>query len=86
MHNRREGEACAASGEAFRAVFEHALDAMLIADGEGRCADANPAAGALLGLTKDELIGRSTADFVAAGTNFHDMWVDVQGQGAKRAN
>jgi PAS domain S-box-containing protein len=77
MHNRPKSEVCGADGEAFRAVFEHALDAMLIADGEGRCTDANAAAGALLGLTKDELIGRTAADFLAAGSDFRDMWAEV---------
>jgi PAS domain S-box-containing protein len=55
------------SEKQFRAVFDNALDAILIADDEGRYLDANPAACSLLGLTKDEIIGRHVSDFTAAG-------------------
>jgi PAS domain S-box-containing protein len=39
----------------FRAVFDNALDVMLIADDEGRYLEANRAACALLGLSKEEI-------------------------------
>jgi two-component system cell cycle sensor histidine kinase/response regulator CckA len=41
-----------------RAIFEHALDAMLIVDDEGTYLDANPAACALFGVPKEEVLGR----------------------------
>ncbi|HVH45415.1 MAG TPA: PAS domain S-box protein, partial [Labilithrix sp.] len=41
--------------EAFRAIFDSALDAMLLADDRARYVEANPAALELLGLTLDEL-------------------------------
>jgi two-component system cell cycle sensor histidine kinase/response regulator CckA len=48
-----------------RAIFDGALDAMLLADDDRRFVDANPAACALLGLTRSELIGRQVADFAS---------------------
>ncbi len=78
-----ELEARATSGEAqLRAVFENALDCMLIADDEGRYVDANPAACALLGVPKDELIGRSAADFAGAGIDFADAWAEFLAKGS----
>lgn len=48
-----------------RAVFDGAMDAMLIADDNGSYVDANPAACVLFGLEKPELLGRRIADFTA---------------------
>ncbi len=45
------------SGEACRAVIEHALDAIFIVDAGGRLADLNPAACELVGATRDSLLG-----------------------------
>ncbi len=39
-----------------RAIFHHALDAFLIADDQGNYVDANPAACAMLGYTRAELV------------------------------
>jgi PAS domain S-box-containing protein len=47
----------------FRAVFDGAMDAMLIADDDGRYIDANPAACLLFGLAKADLLGRRIAEF-----------------------
>jgi PAS domain S-box-containing protein len=47
----------------FRALFENALDAVLIADDLGVYLDANPAACDLFGLSHEELIGRTISDF-----------------------
>jgi two-component system cell cycle sensor histidine kinase/response regulator CckA len=47
----------------FRALFENALDAVLIANDSGVYMDANPAACALLGVSYDEVIGRTVNDF-----------------------
>jgi PAS domain S-box-containing protein len=59
----------------FRALFEAAQDAVLIADDDHRYIDANPAAGALLGLPPEQLRGRRIEDFV----------VDVRGEGVDHA-
>ena len=49
------------SEEQFRAVFDSALDAMVIVDDEGRYVDVNPAACELFGRTRDELLSLSFA-------------------------
>jgi PAS domain S-box-containing protein len=48
----------------FRALFDHALDAVLISDDVGVYVDANPAACALLGARFDEIIGHTVYDFI----------------------
>jgi two-component system cell cycle sensor histidine kinase/response regulator CckA len=52
------------SARRFGAFFDHCLDAVLVMDDAGRHVDANPAACALLGYTRDELCERSIADIV----------------------
>jgi two-component system, cell cycle sensor histidine kinase and response regulator CckA len=52
----------AASEARCRAVFHHARDAMLLADDEARYVDVNPAACALLGYTREELLRLSVWD------------------------
>jgi two-component system cell cycle sensor histidine kinase/response regulator CckA len=52
----------------FRAIFTGALDAMLLADDERVCLDANPAACELLGLPLDAIVGRRLEDFGVAGS------------------
>lgn len=49
--------------EPFRAIFEAALDAMVLADDDGRFVEANPAALALLGVTLDEIRRARAHDF-----------------------
>ncbi len=59
----------------FRAVFEHAGDAILLADDDARYVDGNRAALALLGVTREQLLERrvmdmSTTDASAAWRQF----------------
>jgi PAS domain S-box-containing protein len=57
--DRRSAQArIEASEQRFRAVFDHALDGMLITATGGRVVDANPAACALLDLPREGLLGR----------------------------
>lgn len=51
----------------YGAMFEHALDAMLFADDDGRYIDANPAACTLLGYSQDELLQRGVIDITPEG-------------------
>ncbi|MEN3334759.1 MAG: hypothetical protein V7641_4124 [Blastocatellia bacterium] len=51
----------------FRAVFDNALEAMLIADDDGNYLDANPAACELFGLTRDELLASNLGRFIEPG-------------------
>jgi diguanylate cyclase (GGDEF)-like protein/PAS domain S-box-containing protein len=70
----------------FRAIFEGALDPMLLADDDGRYIDANPAACALFGLSRDELCGRRVADFTleAARPQFPLVWSAFLSEGRQR--
>ncbi|MEA2445431.1 MAG: hypothetical protein QOJ12_2723 [Thermoleophilales bacterium] len=52
------------SRAALRAVFDAALDAMLVVDGRARIVDANPAAARMLGQPREQLAGRSIADLM----------------------
>lgn len=56
----------AASQARLQALFDHSNDGILLADEEGRCVEANPAACRLLAFTRDELIGRPTGELFAA--------------------
>lgn len=47
----------------FRAVFEGALDAMVIADDDGFYLDVNSAACELFGMSRAEMLGKCAADF-----------------------
>lgn len=59
-----------------RAVFEHALDGKLIADGSGRFTEANRAAAQLLAYSREQLIGKSLVDLIAPGSpvNPQALW------------
>jgi PAS domain S-box-containing protein len=59
-------------------LFETALDAIAIADREGRYLDVNSAACKLFGLEKEALIGRRMAEFVSG--DLPQVWQEVQGQ------
>ena len=48
----------------WRAIFDHALDAMLILDDQRRFTDANPAACDLLGASLKQLVGASLDDYL----------------------
>jgi PAS domain S-box-containing protein len=54
-----------ANQERFSALFEEALDGVLLCDDTGRFLDANPATCRILGLGRDELIGHSMDDLLA---------------------
>ncbi|WP_341733190.1 PAS domain S-box protein [Microcoleus sp. EPA2] len=57
-----------------RAVWESALDAIAIADDEGRYLDVNPATCKLFALDRDELLGHSLRDFTEPGSDFTQLW------------
>ena len=61
-----------------RASFEHALDAMLLADDGRRYIDANSAACSLLGLPYEEVVSRRLDDFVPeeARPSLDAVWRD----------
>jgi two-component system cell cycle sensor histidine kinase/response regulator CckA len=57
----------------FRTLFQNALDAVLIANDQGRFVDANPAACALLGVPYDEVIGLTVRHFTGEDSRA-DTW------------
>ena len=65
---RKEAErSLAESEQRHRTIVETMMDGLFIVDEEGRALFANPAAGALLGLGPEELVGRSLLEFVLPG-------------------
>ncbi|MEP6802029.1 MAG: PAS domain S-box protein [Acidobacteriota bacterium] len=64
----------ALSASELKAIFAGALDAILVTDDEGRYVDANPAAVALLGVERDQILGRKIADFCEPGYDFEIGW------------
>ncbi|MHC0068085.1 PAS domain S-box protein [Nostoc sp. UIC 10890] len=65
----------------WQALFDHALDAIAIADDEGRYVNVNPAACNLFGLSKEELLGSTIADFAEPGFDFTQAWQQFREQG-----
>ncbi|MBF0285430.1 MAG: response regulator [Magnetococcales bacterium] len=51
--------------ERHRSVLTHALDAIITTDDEGRVLDYNPAAEALFGAPREEILGESVVRFIA---------------------
>src|SRR5580704_5283232 len=58
----------------FSSIFRNVLDGILIADDEGRCLDANPAATTMLRCSVKELIGENIGRFLADTDAFAQGW------------
>ena len=54
-----------ASTMRLQALFDHSIDAIILADNNARCLDINPAACALLGYNREEAIGLAIRDVTA---------------------
>lgn len=61
---QRAEQALARSQARLTAIFQHAINAILLASDEGRYVDANPAACRLLGYSHDQLVGRQVSEVV----------------------
>jgi PAS domain S-box-containing protein len=70
-----------------RAVFEAALDAILLIDDDHRLVDVNDAACSLFGLGRDTLVGRRIDDVVrpAAGADADERWATFLTRGTDLA-
>jgi PAS domain S-box-containing protein len=66
---RRTEESLHASEEHFKAAFDNALDAMLIADDQANYVDANPSACEMFGVSREEMVRRNVSDFVPSGSD-----------------
>lgn len=58
----------------FQSIFDSALDGILILDDRGSCLEANPAALALLGAQRNELVGQSIRKFHSPVDDFENIW------------
>ena len=58
----------------FRALFDHAPDAMLVADESGRCVAANGAACAYLKLPRGHIIGLHAVELMAGAASEACVW------------
>ena len=84
---RLADQALVASERRYRALFERAGDAILIADDSGHWVDVNEAAAELLGLPTADIIGRSLADFVVDaldGIGIEAAWTALRALGEVR--
>jgi PAS domain S-box-containing protein len=74
-------DALRGSEEQFRAVFDYAIDAMVIVDDEGRYVDANPAACELFALKRDELLSPFFVEIESFLDGRHVAWRDFRNGG-----
>jgi PAS domain S-box-containing protein len=66
----------------FRAVFDNAFEAMTIADDEGRYVDVNPAACALFGRSRAELVGFRARDLAESPADGEQLWRSLLADGS----
>jgi PAS domain S-box-containing protein len=78
MRSREESES------RFRALFEGTLDALVLADDDGRYLDVNPAACELYGLPREKLLGKTAGDFAPSGFDFETAWESFLDVGSMR--
>ena len=62
------------TGREFQAIFDSALDSILILNDEGICIEANPAALGLLGASRNDLVGTSIRTFHSPVDDFENVW------------
>jgi len=67
-----------------QALFDAALDAMLIANDDGYCINVNFLACQLMGLPMDGLVGQHLANFVESEFDFDPHWTRFLRQGQRR--
>lgn len=74
QEHRETAKALDATEREYKSVFDNALDGILILDDYGVCVEANPAALALFGTNRDELVGQSIEAFFAGGIDIQADW------------
>ena len=74
------------SRAALRALFDAALDAIIVVDDSARVVDANPAAAELCGEDRDALIGRWIGEFTPPGARDRSFqrWSEFMSAGTRR--
>jgi PAS domain S-box-containing protein len=78
---RRAEDSVREAARQFRAVFDGALDAMVIADDEGRYVEVNAAACGLYGLGRSALLGHWIGDFASPGIDVAATWAAFRREG-----
>ncbi|HMC30795.1 MAG TPA: response regulator [Candidatus Angelobacter sp.] len=82
LERKHSEEALRQSEITVRAIFENSLDGIVIFLSDGICVEANVAAAALVGVARDELIGRRLCDFCEEG--FTEEWQQLCGLSSGR--
>src|SRR5438270_6747506 len=82
FERKQSEEALRQSESTVRAIFENSLDGIVIFLSDGICVEANVAAAALVGVARDELIGRRLCDFCEEG--FTEEWQQLCGLSSGR--
>jgi PAS domain S-box-containing protein len=62
------------SRDKYKSAFDEAVDAMVIADDDGRYIKVNDSATDLFGVPEGKLLGRTIADFIPEGVGFEEEW------------
>ena len=75
IERKRSEEALRQSEATVRAIFENSLEGIVIFADDGICLEANAAAGALINLPRNELIGCRLCDFCEKG--FEQVWAEL---------
>jgi PAS domain S-box-containing protein len=70
----------------FSSVFDNALDAIVILDDNGELIEVNPAACAIFGATREQIIGRRGIEFTEPRCNFIQNWQDFLAHGEKKGD
>jgi PAS domain S-box-containing protein len=78
---RETASALTTTEHEFQAIFDSALDGLLIFDDRGLCLEANPAALALLGARRDELVGNPVRGFELVDGESQGFLGERDGQG-----
>jgi len=74
LEHKETAFALDAAEHEYKSVFDNALDGILLLDDQGFCREANPAALALCGAARDDLVGKPIGKFFAAAEDFEELW------------
>jgi PAS domain S-box-containing protein len=77
---RETADALTTTEHEFQAIFDSALDALLILDDQGVCLEANPAALSILGATRDQLVAQPIGAFQLTPHEFQSKRDNFLGQ------